>query len=540
MPFSIIRGEMFVRIKKSGPREYLELVENFREGKKVRQRVLLNLGRVDFLKNTQAAELVAVALAKYSEELAVISAAKKDNQSVEWDKEWGTHLVFRKLWQDAGLDKIIKSKQARTRFGFDVEKAVFYTVLHRLCAPGSDLAASKWLGDVYDGDAGGTGIEYHHLLRAMGFLERFKEEIERDMFLRSRTLFENSLDIVFFDTTSIYFEGEGPEGFAEYGKSKDHRGDRKQIVVAVLMTRSGEPLCCEWWPGNMSDVKALVDIVSVLKKRFSIGRVVLVCDSGMASAKNLSEMQEDEIDYIVGTRLRLLKRVREEVLSRGGRYEDVSSNLKVKEVILDKERYIVCFNPQEAVRDAKAREKMVADLREKVKSSPKELVTNKGYRRYLSIEKNALNINEKKLKDEVRFDGKFVLTTSTDLPVSEVAATYKSLWQVEHAFRNLKSVLGVRPIFHHKEANVKGYVFCSYLALCLMVRLRKLLDERGHAKANGESPQWDDVIRDLRSLRAMKVKISGKDFLFRAELRGESSKVFQAVGLKAPPSVTRI
>jgi len=523
---------MFVRIKKSGPRKYLELVENYRHEGKVRQRVLLNLGRVDFLRDTKAAELVAVALAKHSDELAVISTARQENQSVIWDKEWGTYLVFRRLWHEAGLEQIIKLKKRGTRCNFDVEKALFYTVLHRLTETGSDLAASKWLEDIYDPE--GVKVKYHHLLRAMGFVEQFKEEIEQELFLRNRTLFENSLDLVFFDTTSIYFEGEGPQGFAEYGYSKDHRPDRKQIIVGVVMTRAGEPLCCEWWPGNMSDVKTLVDVVGVLKGRFAIGRVTLVCDKGMVSRENLGKLQENEIDYIVGVRLRLLKRVREEVLSRGGRYHEVAPNLKVKEVNLGSERYIVCVNPEEARRNAQARRQMVEELEGKLKKGAKSLIGNKGYRRYLKIDREAVSLDHDRVKLESRYDGKFVLTTSTNLPAGEVACAYKSLWQVECAFRTLKEVLRSRPVFHRSEANVKGHVFCSYLALCLLVRLRKLLEERGEVTA------WADLIRDLRSFRAMKMEVSGKEYIFRTRLRGSAHSAFQAVGQKVPPSVVKL
>ena len=530
--YSIIRSDMFVRIKKSGPRQYLELVESYREDGKVRQRVLLNLGRLDFLRDTNAAELIAAALAKYSDEVAVISALRQDNQSVVWDKEWGAYLVFRKLWRDVGLEQIINSKKRGTRYGFDVEKALFYTVLHRLTETGSDLAASKWLEGIYDPEE--VKIKYHHLLRAMGFIEQFKEDIEQELFLRNRTLFEDSLDLVFFDTTSIYFEGEGPQGFAEYGYSKDHRPDRKQIVVGVVMTRSGEPLCCEWWPGNMSDVKALIDVIGVLKGRFAIGRVTLVCDRGMVSAKNLRELRKNKIDYIVGVKLRGLKRVREEVLSRGGRYHEVAPNLRVKEVKLGTERYIVCVNPEEVKKDEQARRQMVESLAEKLKRGAKGLIGNKGYRRYLKIERDAVQLDRDRLKQESRYDGKYVITTSTDLPAGDVACTYKSLWQVEYAFRTLKDVLRSRPVFHRSEVNVKGHVFCSYLALCLLVRLRRLLEERG------EVPVWGDLIRDLRNFRAMKIEVSDKEYIFRTRLRGVAHSAFQAVGQKVPPSVVKL
>lgn len=284
----------------------------------------------------------------------------------------------------------------------------------------------------------------------------------------------------------------------------------------------------------MSDVKALIDVIGVLKGRFAIGKVTLVCDRGMVSAKNLRELRKNKIDYIVGVKLRGLKRVREEVLSRGGRYHEVASNLRVKEVNLGSERYIVCVNPEEVKRDKQARRQMVESLAEKLKRGAKGLIGNKGYRRYLKIERDAVQLDRDRLKQESRYDGKYVITTSTDLPAGDVACAYKSLWQVEYAFRTLKDVLRSRPIFHRREANVKGHVFCSYLALCLLVRLRRLLEERG------EVPVWGDLIRDLRSFRAMKIEVSGKEDIFRTRLRGGAHSAFQAVGQKVPPSIVKL
>ena len=449
---------MFVRVKRSGPRQYLQIVENFREGKKVRQRVIANLGRLDVLRATGALDSIATSLARLSENVAAISSIRQDNQRVEWDKECGSFLVFRKLWQKMELDRIINSLKRKTKCEFDVERSIFYTVLHRLTEPGSDLKTSKWLDNIYDPE--GVKAGYQHLLRAMGYLSYFKEQIEDALFLRGRTLFDDSIDLVFFDTTSIYFEGEGPEGLSQYGHSKDHRPDRKQIIVGVVMTKEGGPICCEYWPGNMSDVRALLEIVRVLKGRFRIRRVILVCDKGMVSESNLEELKNEGIDFIVGVRLRNVKEVREEVLCKGGRYRQVEDNLRVKEVLLKGKRYIICVNPEEARKDQKTREKIISELEEKLRCSPKELIGNKGYRRYLRVEKGAVNIDEEKLKVEERFDGKFVLLTNTKLSCEEVAKSYKSLWEVESVFRTLKDVLEIRPIFHRKESHVKGHVFC--------------------------------------------------------------------------------
>jgi transposase len=533
---------MFVRVKRSGPRQYLQIVENFREGKKVRQRVIANLGRLDILKNTGALDSIATSLAQLSENVAVISGIKEDNQKVEWAKEWGSFLVFRRLWQDMGLDQIIRSLNRKTKCEFDVERSIFYTVLHRLTEPGSDLKTSRWLDSIYPmyfaslNDPEAAKIGYQHLLRAMGYLGGFKEEIEDALFLKGRTLFDDSIDLVFFDTTSIYFEGEGPEGLAEYGYSKDHRPDRKQIIVGVVMTKEGDPICCEYWPGNMSDVKALLQMVEVLKGRFKIRRIILVCDKGMVSESNLEKLEKERIDFIVGVRLRNVKEVREEVLSKGGRYREVEDNLKVKEVFLGGKRYIICVNPEEARKDQKTRETIISELEEKLRRAPKDLIGNKGYRRYLKVEKDAVKIDEEKLKEEERFDGKFVLLTSTQLSSEEVAKSYKSLWEVESVFRTLKDVLEIRPIFHRKESHVKGHVFCSYLALCLLIALRKSLREH----STGKVLSWDNVIRDLRSFRIIKATFSGKTYLMRTEFKGTAHRCFQAVGLKSPPTIWRL
>jgi hypothetical protein len=159
---------MFVRVKTSGSREYLQIVENFREGRKVRQRVIANLGRLDILRASGVLDSIATFLAQLSANVAVVSSIKEDNQRVEWDREWGSFLVFRRLWEKMELGQITRSLKGKSRCEFDVERSIFYTVLHRLTEPGSDLKISKWLDNIYDPE--GVKIGYQHFLRAMGYL----------------------------------------------------------------------------------------------------------------------------------------------------------------------------------------------------------------------------------------------------------------------------------------------------------------------------------------------------------------------------------
>lgn len=523
---------MFVRIKRFGPRNYLCIVENYREGKKVKQRTIAHLGRYEDLHQSGKLDALSKSLAKFSQDIAVLSAFKEDKSLSCWSKEWGSFLVFRRLWERLGLPEIIERIQKRKKVEFNLEQALFYTVLHRLTERGSDLRASRWIERVYDPSQ--ADLQYHHLIRAMGHMSELKEEIEEELFHTERDLFSTELDLVFFDTTSIYFEGEGPEGLARYGNSKDYKPSCKQMIIGVVMRRDGRPLCCEFWPGNMSDIESLKEVVGRIKSRFSIKRVILVCDRGMVSRENIAFLEKEEFGYILGVRLRRVKRVRQEVLSRSGRYREVKENLKVKEVELGEERYIVCLNPEEAKRDKDKREQLVSDLEEKLRKSPSTIITNRGYKKYLKIEKDALKLNLSKIKEEVRFDGKFVLTTNTKLAAEEVAVTYKNLLQVECAFRHLKDILETRPIYHQTAENTKGHVFCSYLALLLVLELRRRLSEKG------DVPSWYEIIRDLRAFQAVKIQIDGKAFLVRSDFAGVAHPCFMAAGVKPPPQITKM
>jgi transposase len=440
------------------------------------------------------------------------------------------------------------------RFEFSVERAIFLTVLHRLFAPGSDRAAEKWKGDYAIKGVGDLNL--HHLYRAMAWVGEVlpkdqqdgatplaprtnKDLIEEALFARRRDLFSD-LDMVFFDITSIYFEGEGGEAIGQRGHSKDHRPDLKQMVVGMVLDQNGNPLCSELWPGNAADVKSLVPIMERLKKRFGIASVSIVADRGMISAETLAEVEKREWKYILGVRMRSSTEAKA-VVARAGRYAEVHpksddrndpSPLKVKEVwVEDARRYVVCVNEDQATQDRHDREAVVESLRDALGHGDKSLVGNKGYRKYLRAGGKQFAVDEEKIKEEARYDGKWVLTTNTDLPAREVALKYKQLWMVEDVFRSMQSLLDTRPIYHKCDETIRGHVFCSFLALLL----RKELEDRLARKE--WKLEWADIIRDLDNLTEMEVTISGKGYVFRGPTPGVAGKVFQACGVALPPAL---
>ena len=544
---------MFARIKKSGSNQYLQIVENRREGQKIIQRVLVTLGRVERLQARGDIETLIRSLSRFSEKALLVLSGKADIQASA--KKIGPALIFERLWKELQIGQVIKSLLRERKFEFKVERAIFLTVLHRLLVSGSDRSCDKWHRDYLIERA--DDLSLHHLYRAMAFLGEeiadqqdrtpfsprcIKDLIEEDLFQVNRNLF-SGLDLVFLDTTSLYFEGEGGETLGEKGYSKDHRPDLNQIVIGTLIDDQGRPVCCEIWPGNTADVKTLIPVADRIRNRFQVGSFCLVADRGMISKETLKELEERNLPYILGARMRLVKEIKEEVLSRAGRYQEVvpegvsskaPAPLKVKEVLLDGKRYIVCINSKQARKEARDRQVILEALEEKLKTNPKALIGNKGYRKYLTLDRNLITINQKKVDEETRFDGKWVIQTNTDLPAEKVALKYKELWQVEQVFRDMKSVLETRPIYHQRDETIRGHVFCSFLALVLRKELQNRLEKSGY------SFEWSDVKQDLKALQEVTLKDQDKQFAIRTECVGTCGKVFQAVGVAIPPTIREL
>lgn len=546
---------MFARVKKSGRYEYLQIVENNKISGKVRQRVIATVGRLDQLQAKGGVETLIRSLSRFSEKTLLVLSGNVDVTAHA--VKIGPALVFERLWKELGLNTIIKGLLAERKFKFDVERAIFLTVLHRLFESGSDRSCEKWRRDY--AIAGVDDIALHHTYRAMAFLGEVlndqdgatpfsprctKDLVEEAMFERHRNLF-TGLELVFFDTTSIYFEGKGGDTIGRFGNSKDHRSDRKQMVVGAILDNNGHPICCEMWPGNTADVKSLLPVVERLKHRFGIERFCIVADRGMISADTIAVLEEPDsnIAYVLGARMRLVKEIRGEVLSRAGRYREVHpegthskapSPLAVKEVMVEGRRYVVCRNSRQARKDAAARQAIIEALEERIKSNPKGLVGNRGYARFIKVSKGGMSINQKKIEEEARFDGKWILRSNMDLSAERLALKYKELWQVEQVFRDVKSVLDTRPIFHKLDETIRGHVFCSFLALVL----RKELDRR--LESSGHQLEWEDIKRDLEVLQEVTVEENGKSLAVRTACFETCGKVFRAVGVALPPTIREI
>ena len=268
---------MFIRVKRAGEYEYLQLVENRREGKRTRQRIVATLGRLDRLHAKGQVDVLLRSLGRFAERVEVQDAHADGKLEALSTRRIGPALVFGRLWRELKIDRILSERLAGRKFRFDVERAIFATVIHRLFESGSDRQGMRFLRDV--DLPGSEGLDLHHMYRAMAWLGENKDEIEEALFNANRDLF-TELSLVFFDTTSFYFEGKGGEELGRYGHSKDHRPDLHQVVLGALLTQDGRPLSCTVAPGNASDVKALLPVGDRARRRFGLDKVCFVADRG--------------------------------------------------------------------------------------------------------------------------------------------------------------------------------------------------------------------------------------------------------------------
>ena len=545
---------MFIRTQTNGDRTYLLLVENERIDGRLVQRVLYRLGRLDQLQASGQLDGLVKSLGRFSEKLLVLDAHARGESVPTQTVTIGPALILERVWRECGIADVLAERIARRRFGFSVERAIFLTVLHRLCAPGSDRAAERWRHEY--AIPGTDGLELHQLYRAMRWLgtplaqaqqtgatpfapRTTKDLIEEALFTRRRDLF-SQLHVVFFDTTSLYFHGAGGDTLGRHGHSRDHRPDLKQMIVGMVLDDEGRPICTELWPGNTTDVTTLIPIVDRLKQTFHVEEVCVVADRGMISAQTIDELEARGWTYILGVRMRSSKEARAIAATDEGHYHTVfprrrtshdPAPLRVKQVWRDDRRYIVCFNPDEAEKDRHDRTAIVAALEKALAHGDKSLIGNKGFRRFLRTQGRRFAIDEAKITADAQYDGKWVLRTNTGLPMDVAALAYKHLFMVEAIFRSMKSLLETRPIYHQKDETIRGHVFCSFLALVMRQELERRLAQQGWTL------EWADLIRDLDHLQETTITVDEKNYVIRSQIKGTLGKVFQATGVAIPPAV---
>jgi Transposase DDE domain len=440
---------------------------------------------------------------------------------------YGDLYVLEALWSRFGIGAIIKEQAKARQLGFPVERALFAMVANRALAASSKLYCyEQWLREEVH-LRGAEGLKLQHLYRAMDFLEANKEAIERAIYFRVADLLNLDVELIFYDTTSLHFEvdeedhgvgandqvkGSQAAGAKRYaaprkrGKAKNGRDDVPQIVVGLAVTRDGFPVRHWVFPGNTVDVTTVAKVKADLKD-WQLTRCLFVGDAGMVSAANLKTLAKGGGKYLMCVPMKRGDEVTDQVVSHPGRFKQVAENLEVKEVILGdgerRRRYVLCYNPLEAERQRAHRGQVLAELEAELATLKEtesgehtkrvcSLRASARYGRYLKLAGHGnVAINTVKVKDEERFDGKFVVISNDDtLSAEDMALGYKQLQRVEQAWHAMKSGLKLRPVFHWTPHRIHAHIALTVLALLL---------ERAAEHACGDT--WRNIRDDLKQIK---------------------------------------
>jgi transposase len=527
-------------------RVYFQLAESVRVNGKPRNRVICTLGRADDPETEEKIRKMAESLIQASEHFHLLNLA--EDLKADFSKEYGPFLVFRRLFSELGFEALIRSSLTGIGAQFDVIEALFNMMLNRLTDPTSKRQLELWEQDI----EGVKSFSLHQYYRALDYLVEHKDEIEKKVFYQMRDLFNTELDIVLFDTTSLVYYGDGPARdektnekpadahLLDRGFSKAHRSDLPQVVVGVLMSKDGVPLGHEVFSGNTNDVKCFSKIIEQIQEKYSLAKVVLVGDRGMISKKNIESLEQSEFEYILGYRMRTIsKPERAQMLAKTELRKLKNLELQFKEVNYRGQRLVVCYNPERAEKDKKHREQEVEKLREKLKSSKsvKQLISNPQYKKFIKIDesKNQVKLDEEKIKADEIYDGVFVLTTNTKLSALQVVERYKDLWQIEQAFRQLKSELDMGPIYHQVDRRIRAHIMICFLAFCMRVALYKKL--KAYFKDRPFS--FTALMRELQAVHAVGLTLKGKKTVIRTELKEGACDIFRAIGMRVPNRILR-
>jgi hypothetical protein len=447
----------------------------------------------------------------------------------------------------------------------DVERVLFALVANRALKPSSKLAAADWVcHDVHL--PGLPFVTDDACYRAMDDLIAVEPALTRAIYDQIADLLNLEVDLLFFDTTSTYFELDEADdlvwrdtngtvvdagdpaavkqaGFRSHGKSKDSRDDLPQVVVGMAVTRTGIPVRVWSWPGNYSD-SALIRQVKDDMRDWSLARIVWVADRGFSSAENRRYLHRAGGHYILGEKLRSGSAEATAALSRQGRYATVTGNLQVKEVKLADagDRFVICFNPDEADRDAHVREHLVTRLTDKISGSDRlsatkraelrgQLSTQPGLHRFLRVTPGGLlRVDQAKVKAEKRLDGKYLLRCSDPhLSAEDIAVGYKQLLEVERGWRDMKSVLDLRPVYHRLEDRIRAHVLLCWLAL-LLIRVAE--------RRTGQT--WRQINRELGRLHAITLAGPAGTVVQTTEPTTAQSSILRACNLTPPPRITTL
>lgn len=544
---------MYIRkIKNQTGKTYYHLVESYREGKKVRQRTLLSLGRA----GDGNLENLLKATARYQNVATVSELAKE----ISIDKTFilGPLLVLEKIFEELGINDVLQNlSELHPKLEMNLKKIVFTIIASRFVSPGSKLKVfehwqKSFYPEILEGD-----IPLHQIYRAMDILSKHKDDIEKSLYHRGRNLFNYKVEIVLYDLTTLRFESTRTDlgNLRQFGYSKEMRTDCTQVILGLLVDLNGIPLGFEVYPGNTFEGHTLSDIVDKMTKKFNVKRFIFVADRGIFSKGNLEKLSEDNIEFVVGMKLGSLCSDKKNSVYDLNSFEwIIKGELAVKEIEHNGYRGIVTWSKVRSDRDKKKRLQLLEKIEKKLSGKNdkvQNLISNKGYKKYVKIPKGeaAPTLNKKAIEEEEKKDGFFgVVTNITRMSSKDIIMYYKCLWQVEDAFGEIKGTLKGRPMFHWTDKRIIGHLVLCFIAYLCESSLTKRLREMGimlespaigKNKLNPRPLTVVEALKELKEVRAIPVNIRGETIWTRTDITGNAAKLLRAARVPIPPRILK-
>ena len=535
---------MFLKVTRAKKYTYLQLVHSYREGKKVKHRVIANLGSFETLKDNPQLLSIARRLLELTEASTLLPSEIEEKERVIYG-----HIVYRRLWRQMKIEEELSKLVRGRRIGFNFVESVYLMVIGRLLSPGSKL--QTWENQ-HRYACLPVEIGLNHIYRSLDLLAEGKEELERSFFERGRNLFNTRVDVVFYDVTTFHFESTRGRGLRRFGYSKAGKSGEVQVVLGLLIDEEGVPIGFDLFPGNTYEGRTMLRVLDKLKRRFALRRVIIVSDKAMHTKENLWHIHQGGYGYIVSMSIRKgTKKLQEEVLSEEG-YEEVESErgrirykvlrdypqeLKDESGVVHriKTTVVLTWTEERAEGERAARERLLEKARE-VREGV-SVRDRRGYRRYLKTRGDAVvvGIDEEQYLADGKWDGYYAIqTNSRELTPWEIVSAYHQLWRIEESFRVMKSTMQSRPIFHWTDKRIEGHFVLCFIGFLLERRLELRLREKGIEL----SPERIKGV--LNSLQLSRIRIKDRDYYLKGRTGQMAGKVLRALRIAPPRNVTPV
>ena len=522
---------MYLRVSKGKQKDYLVIVQGYRDGGKVKQRTLCNLGAIDQINKNDILALGSKLLERFGA-CALINGSEINEES---RSNWGAIEVVGRVWQRYGIGELFDGLLRNRKLEYDLESAIKLMLCSRLCDPVSKLS----IYNNQDFYALHPKIDLHGLYRSLDELDRYKDKLSEHLF-KKQTLIHSSVRVAYFDVTTLYFESKKADSLRDFGFSKDCKFNEVQIVLSLLTDNQGMPLSYEIFSGNMYEGSTLVTSITKLKEKYAIEKIIVVADRGMYSASNLKTISEMGFEYIVGTRLRnSSKKIKESVFNQEDYKTKVGESEKFKYKVINHEErkgstenIVIAWSQKRALKDARDRQRLIEKAHEMVQAQ--KVQDKRGAKKYIKLKTGCAEIDDSKIEADRLWDGYYAISTNSNLGAIEVLEAYHGLWKIEDSFRLLKSHFEARPMFHWTAKRISGHIMLNFIALIfegyIESRVKGFLGETASVSPN-------KIRSSIESMQRSILEIGGRKFHSYAKLNQHASAILESLDIPSPQSM---